>query len=333
MSVQTDPLPPVPEQAAPLTEDQISPPQGKLFSHPWTRWFTSLREKVNALNESLINLADVSGTGFLAKDGASWLVRSIQGTLGRISVINGTGAAGNPTIDLESSGVTPGIYGDSSNVPVITVDTYGRITAISTVPVSGGGGTTYSPWSVGSLPANVSASDGNFKLTRHTTTGSSAPVYHNVGRSSGKYALRFLAESTGAAVSGPGVGFLTGTVGLWLGYSAGGRALWINNGASVNEYTYINNSGSNKGNLAPFTSPTEIMLEIDLDAGKAWMGVAGTFIGGGNPVAGTGETFSWSPGGFYSPVADMFYLGTVKLLTPPDFITPASSGYTPGWPD
>lgn len=41
---------------------------------------------------------------------------------------------------LASTAVTPGEYGDASNVPVITVDADGRITAASEVAVSGGGG-------------------------------------------------------------------------------------------------------------------------------------------------------------------------------------------------
>ncbi|GDX76007.1 hypothetical protein LBMAG41_10830 [Cyanobium sp.] len=41
---------------------------------------------------------------------------------------------------LPSSGVTAGSYGSSSLVPVVTVDSAGRITAVTTAAVSGGGG-------------------------------------------------------------------------------------------------------------------------------------------------------------------------------------------------
>lgn len=44
------------------------------------------------------------------------------------------------TIDHDSSGVTPGTYGDASNIPVIDVDAQGHVTDVSTVAVSGGGG-------------------------------------------------------------------------------------------------------------------------------------------------------------------------------------------------
>jgi len=44
------------------------------------------------------------------------------------------------TTQLSASGVTPGTYGDSTSIPVLTVDSKGRLTAASTTPVSGGGG-------------------------------------------------------------------------------------------------------------------------------------------------------------------------------------------------
>lgn len=46
----------------------------------------------------------------------------------------------NPTIDLEDTAVTPGTYGDATNVAQITVDQQGRLTAVSDVAISGGGG-------------------------------------------------------------------------------------------------------------------------------------------------------------------------------------------------
>jgi hypothetical protein len=40
------------------------------------------------------------------------------------------------TTQLAASGVTPGVYGDGSNVPQVTVDATGRVTAATTVPLS-----------------------------------------------------------------------------------------------------------------------------------------------------------------------------------------------------
>jgi len=70
-------------------------------------------------NNTLITSNVKSTTGFIFPDG------TIQTTAG------GAGGAGiSPGI------VTPGTYGNTSYVPVITVDTYGRVTNISNVAIS-----------------------------------------------------------------------------------------------------------------------------------------------------------------------------------------------------
>ena len=55
-------------------------------------------------------------------------VTSVSGTTGRIT---STGGA-TPVIDLASGIATPGTTGSSALIPVITVDTYGRVTSITT---------------------------------------------------------------------------------------------------------------------------------------------------------------------------------------------------------
>lgn len=48
-------------------------------------------------------------------------------------------------IGLADSPVTPGTYGSGTNVPIVTVDRWGRVTSASTTPVVGGGGTPGDP--------------------------------------------------------------------------------------------------------------------------------------------------------------------------------------------
>jgi hypothetical protein len=43
-------------------------------------------------------------------------------------------------LDLATSGASAGTYGDATNSPQLTVDAYGRITSVSNVAISGGGG-------------------------------------------------------------------------------------------------------------------------------------------------------------------------------------------------
>ena len=55
-------------------------------------------------------------------------VTSVSGTTGRITSTGGT----TPVIDLASGIVSAGTTGSSTQIPVVTVDTYGRVTSITT---------------------------------------------------------------------------------------------------------------------------------------------------------------------------------------------------------
>ena len=68
------------------------------------------------------------------------------GVANTINIIAGTGLTGggnlasNVTISLANTTANAGTYGSSTNVAQITVDAQGRITAVSNVAISGGGG-------------------------------------------------------------------------------------------------------------------------------------------------------------------------------------------------
>ena len=85
MSVQSDPVPPVPEHTPPLKEDEVSRGMMRFFNQTWTRWFVSLRDKINVINDSLASIAVVTGDGLLNHSGGSW------STVGTGDLIQGTG--------------------------------------------------------------------------------------------------------------------------------------------------------------------------------------------------------------------------------------------------
>ena len=58
----------------------------------------------------------------------SGTVTSVSGTTGRITSTGGT----TPVLDLTSGIATPGTTGSASLIPVVTIDTYGRVTSITT---------------------------------------------------------------------------------------------------------------------------------------------------------------------------------------------------------
>ena len=63
-----------------------------------------------------------------------------------VDIVAGTGLDGggnisgpaDVTLNLEDTAVTPGTYGDASNVPQFTVDQQGRLTAVSNIPITSG---------------------------------------------------------------------------------------------------------------------------------------------------------------------------------------------------
>lgn len=71
-------------------------------------------------------------------------------------VLGGGGAigAGNQVITHDTAAVTPGTYGDDTNVPQITVDQYGHVTAVADVPIS------FPPGTVAPLLAINQVADG-----------------------------------------------------------------------------------------------------------------------------------------------------------------------------
>lgn len=80
-----------------------------------------------ALANDLAALEGLAGTGMPARTAAdTWVQRTVAGTAGRVSVTNGDGVSGNPTIDLVASGVTAGTWNQ------VTVDAYGRVTSGAT---------------------------------------------------------------------------------------------------------------------------------------------------------------------------------------------------------
>lgn len=82
-----------------------------------------------ALADDLAALEALGSTGFAVRTAAdTWAQRTIAGTAGRISVTNGDGVAGNPTIDLATVSNAGG-----GSLLKFSADAYGRVTGTSSV--------------------------------------------------------------------------------------------------------------------------------------------------------------------------------------------------------
>ncbi len=74
------------------------------------------------LASNLTAVAGITTNGLVVRtESTTATTRSISGTDGRITVVNGDGIAGNPTIDMAPGIVNPGSYSR------VSVDTYGRV--------------------------------------------------------------------------------------------------------------------------------------------------------------------------------------------------------------
>lgn len=123
----------LPRRPAPLAAQQpIVDEQGRP-----TRWFIeqwALQNGINGLSEGSITTL-------------SQLVEAVQ-ALQQVEIQAGTGLDGGGvlgtdstiSLDLANTAVTPGTYGDATNVAQITVNQQGQVTAAQNVAISGGGG-------------------------------------------------------------------------------------------------------------------------------------------------------------------------------------------------
>lgn len=115
-------------------------------------------------------------------------------TAGTGLVVSGTPGEGwNPTVSLISSGVTALTYGGSSKIPVITVDTYGRVTSAANVSVAG--------------VSSFTASGNTFTISTADGGNYSASIQLNSVRlgneTTGAYVANLIA-GTGVSLSGLG---------------------------------------------------------------------------------------------------------------------------------
>lgn len=228
-----------------------------------------------------------------------------------VEIVAGTGLDGggvlgtDPTItlDLADTAVTPGTYGDATNVPQITVDQQGRITEVVDVPITGGGGGsgpgqqsgTFTPTITFSTPGDLSVAY-TAQLGRYIQIGKL--VFVN---------LRIVFTPTFTTASGQlriaGLPVTSGDV----GFSAGGSVL-----ANISSATFP--IGTTDVGLSALPLSTNLIIvangsevaQATIQASNITSGVSVTLVGSCVYEANTDLTGSGSTFGFNPPAASAF---------------------------
>ncbi len=221
--------------------------------------------------------------------------------------------SGNP-----ASGTSPAYTVTSSNTyyPVISSSSATTFSA----RFANAHGPTYTPpsgfvmWEQDAVQATWSPTDKDNDITisnankTATVTGSSSPgtgryqnVRGNVGKASGKWYFEVTCTDidTGGGSHTVGIGTSSASLTEGIGSDSGGYGYEHSTGNKWHTPTYTNLG-------ATYTSGDKIGVAYDLDNGKIWWSKNGTWLGSGDPGAGTNAAFTGLSGTFY-PMFSFFY--------------------------
>lgn len=179
-------------------------------------------------------------TKFLNGVGAYSVPAGSGGTISDLTSTGGTITVGSPTgpttnVDLPTSGVTAGTYGDATDVGRFTVDAEGRITAASSVAISGIAGTGLVKIFDSTLGANAATIDTGaggipaghadlivLAVVQTVDAGANVTLILNVNNDSGaNYDIQVLAGANATTTAGATVAQIGWRT---AGHGAGGSA-------------------------------------------------------------------------------------------------------------
>lgn len=156
------------------------------------------------------------------------------------------------------------------------------------------------------------------------------------GKTTGKFYVECLLSQRGPA-DGFAFGLHRETASLttYLGGNANGWGSWV---SSANRRTFTNATMSNDASVGAPSVNIRARMAVDIGAGQLWLSHFGntSWLGGGDPVAGTSPTYTFTPGGDMFYIALCPYHGVVtpttsrnrlRLVLPADWASAAPSGF------
>lgn len=159
---------------------------------------------------------------------------------------------------------------------------------------------TQTEWSTTNKAADVVVTGDGYDVYSTSGSETGGVAISATGKNSGK----FYAELSNVQVGSTralAAGVYRETTGLAtpLGYSgSGGWGAWITLSGGNTRRTYHNGVFANNQSLS-FALNQRCRIAVDIDAGKIWVAHFGssTWLGGGDPEAGTSPTYSFTPDG------------------------------------
>lgn len=134
----------------------------------------------DALNDKMYINADLTAANSWANTKVASVTSNSNSRIWANTVTLGDGSK-TVYMDLANSGVTATTYGSSSVIPVITVDSYGRITAASNVSATGGGGGSSVTFAEVTGTTQSAQKDYRYALTNNSVTTVTLPATPTAG--------------------------------------------------------------------------------------------------------------------------------------------------------